>query len=334
MRPSALVAIVLAIAALIMSLLVLLAGKDSNHLKGIYILNIDTTGIAGNVDLIPESSNSFLDRIGDRIDDFAGGVADKAVNALGVHDLYSWKVMTFCTGDQTLQETKDGKKLDIQQCGPLKAGMSFDLKQKLEDDLFEGQQLPFQFPEDAEQANDILKGVSKAMGILYIIGVALTGLTVLMSILGLFISSRIFAFLTAIVAFLAFIALGVASGLLTALMVKLHEEFTRHLSEYGFSFSKSKLALGLTWAAVGCMLIVTLFWFFSICCGPRRNRDPEPMAARKTGGGGIFGRRSRDSRRRSTDPMVVEDGRYTEKTYAERPGMMTRMKGLFGRRRV
>jgi hypothetical protein len=334
MRPSAIVAIALAIAALIMSLLVLLAGKDPNNLKNIYVLNIKTTGIAGNVDLIPESNNGFLDRIGDRIDEFAGGVADKAVNALGVHDLYSWKVMTFCTGDQSLQETRDGKSLDIQRCGRLKPGMSFDLKQKLEDDLFEGQELPFEFPQDAEQANDILKGVSKAMGILYIIGVALTGLTVLMSILGLFISSRIFAFLTSIVAFLAFISLGVASGLLTALMVKLHEEFTRHLSQYGFSFSKSKLALGLTWAAVGCMLVVTLFWFFSICCGPRKNRDPAPMTTRKTGGGGLFGRRSRESRRRSTDPMVAEEGRYNEKTYAQKPSMMTRMKGLFARRRV
>lgn len=81
--------------------------------------------------------------------------------------------------------------------------MDFDLKAKLEDDLFDGQELPFEFPEDAEQANDILKAASKAMGILYIIGVALTGLTVLMSILGLFVSSRIFAFLTSIVAFVS-----------------------------------------------------------------------------------------------------------------------------------
>jgi hypothetical protein len=153
--------------------------------------------------LIPESDNSILDRIGDRVDDFAGGVADRAVNALGIHDLYSWKVMTFCTGDQSLQETRDGKDLNIQRCDKLKPAMSFDLKQKLEDDLFEGQELPFEFPSDAEQANDILKGVSKAMGILYIIGVALTGLTLLMSILGLFISSRIFAFLTSIVAFVS-----------------------------------------------------------------------------------------------------------------------------------
>src|SRR5690606_20271842 len=96
--------------------------------------------------------------------------------------------------------TRAGDKLEIQKCGPMEVGMSFDLKKKLEDDLFEGQRLPFEFPSDAEKANDLLKVASKAMAILYIIGVALTGLTALMSILGLFTTSRIFAFLTSIVA--------------------------------------------------------------------------------------------------------------------------------------
>lgn len=68
---------------------------------------------------------------------------------------------------------------------------------------------------------------------------------------------------------LAFLVLGIASTLITVVMIKLYGEFTKHLSLLGFKFAKSKLTLGLTWAAVGCLFIVTLYYLQSTRFGTR-----------------------------------------------------------------
>ena len=75
-------------------------------------------------------------------------------------------------------------------------------------------------------------------------------------------------------ALLAFIAIGLASALVTAVMVKATDLINQYGNDIGVEASKGNKFLALTWAATGVMFVVVLAWVVEFCVGRRQKRTP------------------------------------------------------------
>ena len=70
---------------------------------------------------------------------------------------------------------------------------------------------------------------------------------------------------------LAFLALGIASGIETAVVVKVVDALNQYGGQIGIAAYKGTTFLVFTWVATGVMLAATLSWLVD-CCIPRRNK--------------------------------------------------------------
>ena len=69
---------------------------------------------------------------------------------------------------------------------------------------------------------------------------------------------------------LSFLALGVASGIVTAAAVKATDVINEHGQDVGIVASRGGKFLGMTWAATALMLVATVSWMGSCCVRPRK----------------------------------------------------------------
>lgn len=75
--------------------------------------------------------------------------------------------------------------------------------------------------------------------------------------------------LNVIIDWLAFITIGIASALATAVGVKGAEIVNKYGGEIGIAASKGKGFLILTWVSTGCMFLGTFVWCFAFFEGRR-----------------------------------------------------------------
>jgi hypothetical protein len=137
------------------------------------------------------------------------------------------------------------------------------------------------FPtDDVNKAVHALNVAYKAMFITYCIGIATAGFCIFLGVFGFF-SSRLTACVNWMFAFLSFLALGLASGIATALAVKLRDIINSKLNDFGITASYSPKFLGMTWAAVIALLIVCLYW----CCACFSDRKDGVRRATNRGAG-------------------------------------------------
>jgi hypothetical protein len=121
-----------------------------------------------------------------------------------------------------------------------------------------------------------LKDLLKAFIVLYSIAIGLAFFTMVFALVWLVSPStdsrRGCAGLTGTLAFLAFLFMGIASGLGTAVGVKADDVINKYGAKIGVSAERSNKWLALTWAAVACLLIASLVGCFGICLSGRRRR--------------------------------------------------------------
>lgn len=73
---------------------------------------------------------------------------------------------------------------------------------------------------------------------------------------------------------LAFLAFGIASGIETAVVVKVVDAINQYGGQIGIAAYKGSTFMVLTWVATGVMLAAALTWLID-CCIPRRNKVRE-----------------------------------------------------------
>lgn len=157
------------------------------------------------------------------------------------------------------------------------------------------------FPtDDVNSAVKALNAAYKAMFITYCIGIATAGVCMLLGFLGFFMGrlaacvnwmfafvcfpfllceALVSAYLTTCIQ-ISFLSLGIASGIATALAVKLRDIINSKLRDIGITASHSSKFLGMTWAAVAAMLIVCLYW----CCACFSGRKDNKRKTRRDAG--------------------------------------------------
>jgi hypothetical protein len=129
------------------------------------------------------------------------------------------------------------------------------------------------WPDDIQRGIDGLRVLTKTMFVLYCIAIGLIFLALLAALPALFAVGRLAACLNVMLASLAFLAIGLASALVTAVIVKGADVINKYGREIGVEAHKGGKFMALTWAATGVMFVALIAWCFETCIGHRRRKD-------------------------------------------------------------
>ncbi|MCJ1333499.1 hypothetical protein MMC10_010199 [Thelotrema lepadinum] len=229
----------------------------------------DSGGILGSV----EGGLSSLEN--DLKNDLNGAIHSIA-QALDIHDFYSAHIMDFCEGyyepgplaNATVTPSKN-----VTDCSNSTSGYNFDPQAILQSQLKSGVTLDdLHWPKELEDAIQAAETAVKAMFVLYCIGVAFAGLAFLGAIFAFFTDGRIGAFVDATLSFLAFLALGIASAIASALIVKATDAINQYSKDVGIAAYKGSSFLALTWTATALLFVGALGWMLDFCVGPSRRK--------------------------------------------------------------
>ncbi|KAF2786634.1 integral membrane protein-like protein [Melanomma pulvis-pyrius CBS 109.77] len=286
MRPSAIIPLVCCTAALILSFLCLFAGQKKDFMEDYHLLTLNTSRIGTNLlntSDSGDSSNPFStlfhnisNSIENEINEFAGDVAE----ALGIDDFYSAHILDYCYGDYTPTNLPNAtiSSSDIHKnvsgCSNMTAMYSFNPTEVLERALNESgvdvTLADLDWPADIQKGIDALRIISKTVFVLYCIGIALIFISLVAAVPALFSAGRMAACLNVMVSTLALLAIGIASALVTAVIVKAADTVNKYGNEIGVEAQKGGKFLALTWAATALMFVTLCVWTFETCCGHRR----------------------------------------------------------------
>jgi hypothetical protein len=221
-------------------------------------------------------AHNITDSISDDINDAIGSIAKR----VGVEDFYSAHMLDYCYGTYTPQpvpnDTVHANDIhrNVTACSNATAMYNFDPAQALQDSLNRsGVDITLsdlQWPQQIQDALNALRIAAKAAFVLYCIGIAVAFCAFITSILGIFSSGRLVAFVNVLTSIVAFLALGIASALVTAIMVKGSNAINKYGREIGVEANRGNNFLAITWAATGAMLLAIIIWSLECCVGHRR----------------------------------------------------------------
>lgn len=209
------------------------------------------------------------------------GLNDVA-ETLGVHDFYSAHVLNYCEGfflpgavpNTTLSRGDIDR--NVTYCSNTTALYHFNPRDNLQQELdasgVDVDLADLDWPEEIDDGLRALRTASMAMFVLYCIAIAFIFLALIAAVAGVFLNGRLSALLNVIVDVLAFLAVGIASAIVTAIAVKAAHLINRYGNEIGVSATMGRKFLALTWAATACMFIASLVWCFACVTGRRNDR--------------------------------------------------------------
>jgi hypothetical protein len=286
MRLTALLPVLCCTAALILSFLCLFAGSKRDFMEDYDILTLNASRIGeGVVDTIGNNSplssvwNLIPDSIQDDVSEVAGAVTEK----LGIDDFYSVHLLDYCYGQYSPTETANAtvslKDIDknVTGCSNRTAMFYFKPEEILQEALNKtGTGITLQdlkWPDGIQKGLDALRVVGIASFVLYCIAIALIFVALVAAVPALFANGRLAACLNLMVAILAFLAIGLASALVTAVAVKGSSVINQYGNDVGVQANRGSKFLALTWAATALMFVTLVCWSLEICFGHRKRQS-------------------------------------------------------------
>lgn len=231
-------------------------------------------GIGGFFGKTCTSATAAVESIKDDVEDTLNGignrVADHLADRLGISEFYSLHALTICEGDFKPNATASGADRNVTEChkGFTKGyNISTLLDHSLRVGPFKVSLLDLGFTSDVQDAIDTLNTILKAFTALLIIGIGFTGLSLLASVLALFLIPRrerpaLFANTVLAGAALAFLVL---SGLLGTVGASIAEDKVNELgADIGLAATMGSGYAILTWIGVGLMLVVFGYWLWQL----------------------------------------------------------------------
>lgn len=119
-------------------------------------------------------------------------------------------------------------------------------------------------PDELDDAMTALRSAYRAIFVLYCMGIALAFLSMLFSLLGIFFTKRIYLLVNAALANLAFLSLGIASAVVTAIIIQGEKAVNKFGASVGIVALRGNKFLGITWAATLLMLVAFGVWLVHI----------------------------------------------------------------------
>jgi hypothetical protein len=172
--------------------------------------------------------------------------------------------------------SSDDIKRNVSDCSNITAPFHFKPGEIIEQKLNEsGLGITLQdlnWPDDIQRGIDALHILQTTVFVLYCISIGLIFLALLASLPALFASGRLAACCSVIATTLAFLAMGIASGLITAVIVKGVEVINQHGAQIGLEAKRGNKFMAITWAATGLVFLALVWWVVETCVGHRKRQ--------------------------------------------------------------
>ncbi|KAL8687096.1 MAG: hypothetical protein Q9218_006636 [Villophora microphyllina] len=274
MRPTAIFPLLCTFVAFILSLLCIFAGSRRGYIEQGDILTLNTS-MLGRVTLnTSKTSSSLLNSIGSSIKGEVNDLIADVARQFNIHDFYSAHLLDYCEGYYTpsaFANATVAPHKNVTRCSNHTAMFHFDPTSVIQKELKPGISLDdLHWPSAIKNAVHAVEIASKAMFVLYVVGVAATGLALLGAFLGVLSGGRLAALLNNILAFLAFMALGIASAIASAIMSKVVTEVNKHGTDVGVTAAKGRTFQGMTWTATVLMFITAIAWIYEFVAHRRQ----------------------------------------------------------------
>jgi hypothetical protein len=213
---------------------------------------------------------SFLHNLTDPIlkplENDLNNLATSLAKDLGLKDFYSVHLMDYCDGsytpgpvpNATLKKSKIDRNVTF--CSNRTAMFTFDptavLQKSLNDSGLGITLTQLSWPDKIEEGIKDLRTAFKAAFILYCMGIGFAFLTLIASALWIgFDVSRGTALIVIALATLAWMCLGIASAIMTAVGVKGEDIIDKYGKPIGVSADRGNGFIGLSWGATACMVL-------------------------------------------------------------------------------
>jgi len=285
------------IVSFILALLCVFAGSKTGFIEDAHILTLNTSRIGHfsktiSVQNDGSSGGSLLDGIKQNItsginsiiggaENIAGDIANDIAKDLGIHDFYTAHVMNFCEGFYKGNATK-GVAMNVTSCSKPKGMYSFDPTAILQKELRKGVSLKdIKWPEKIQDGLRALSTAARAMFVLYMIGIATTGLMIFTSLAGLS-GSRLLSIINFLLGNLAFLSLGIASAIATAIATKSSNIINKYGADIGIAAYRGSKYMAMTWAATALAFVAALAWVVEFCLGRKRSGRASGFSKRET----------------------------------------------------
>lgn len=320
MRFTALFPLACAITAFVLALFCLLAGSTPGYMEEYHIVALNTSTLGHNLlDLTktssppssasPTSVGSYLtgivenvtSTIENEINDIQNDLVDKLAAEIGIKQWYSLHMMDMCEGTYSPNATAVGASYNVSKCTNKTAMYHFDPAGTIQEELQVGKlQLnltSIQWPDELTDGLAAINALLDATFVLFCIGIAACGLVIIFSAIAFFLPStyapspinhhyhsRMISLLGGAMSLIAFLALGLASAIVTAFVVKATSVANEYGNQIGLYAYKGDKFLALTWASTGVMFFAILAWVVGACL--RRKATRREWAEKPTGGRG------------------------------------------------
>jgi len=278
MRLSSIFTLACAIAAFVLSLLCLFAGSSKTFLQNADMLTLNISRIGhGSVFNTTDGDGGFFDNLinnlqGD-INNLVNDVSSDIAQALDLPDFFNVHLMDFCEGSYAPNATAKDPRENITECSNRTTLFHFQPTKIIQDALPDGITLQdLHWPDEIQDAERTLKVASITMIVFYIIGIAFAGIAILTAICGIFTDGRLSASVNFLVDVLAFLTIGIASAISTAIIVKAVNTINKFGDDIGIAAYKGGTFLGMTWGATAVMLLASAVSIAQCCAGRRRSK--------------------------------------------------------------
>lgn len=199
---------------------------------------------------------------------------------LCTQDFYSAHLLDYCYGQYTPSESPNATlslsdiSKNVTGCSNRTAMFYFNPTQILEDALnssgVDVTLSDLEWPSDIQRGLDALRIVSITAFVLYCIAIGLLFLSFASALAAIFLSGRLSACVNLLLGVLAFLAVGLASALVTAVIEKGGDVINEHGNKIGVQAVKGKKFLVITWVSTGLAFLMVVVWVAELCVGRRR----------------------------------------------------------------
>lgn len=279
MRFSSLLTLFCSLAALVLSLLCLFAGSSRTFLQSadIMTLNVSQIGQVEVFNTTSEPDDNFLDDLFNTAQDFAndliGSAADAVTDRLNISDFYAVHVMNYCEGEFEPNGTDPSASKNTTHCSGRNALFQFDPAQIIEDHLPGDITLEdLRWPDEIDDAVRAVRAASIAMFVFWCIGIGFAGFAIIGSAVSVFKDGRLTACGVFACSVIAFLSLGIAAAIATAIMAKATDAINEYGNDIGISATKGVNFLGMAWGATAAMLVAMIVSIAQVCVGRRNKR--------------------------------------------------------------
>lgn len=170
-------------------------------------------------------------------------------------------------------EDEDAKK-NITKCSNRTALYNFNPQKILQQELDASNTgidlSDLNWPSDISTGLNALRIAAKATFVLYCIAIGFIGIALLAAVASIFLAGRLSAILNVIADWMAFVTLGIASAIATAVAVKGARTINKYGGEVGVSADRGNKFLVITWVATGLLLLSSVVWCVLAVMGRRR----------------------------------------------------------------